>query len=336
MSRACSLKGNQKLFFLQLNEAASCCRAHPISLSGKTLDQCVELWDSESDQLEQGNKISSCKHCWDMEDRGEQSYRQQFPDFDLNQIDIYSNNLCNQMCSYCAPRFSSTWENSIRQHGNFELISKAARDNLSIPSFETDVKSWEEQIKNHILNAPNGVTIKLLGGEPLMQKQNLQKFLDFDTDKIKNLIINTNLNPPNSKFLEWTLENFPREKLKFRISLDTVPEYNHEPRAGFNKHQFNNNLELLKKNQVEFVFLSAVSVLSVFTVNEYHIWLNKNGYQSIFFKLNNPDCLSPTVLPQWAKDKLYNEELPVVVKESLSFESDNNDLRLIVILFKQS
>jgi len=333
MIQGCSLKGNQKIFWLHQSRASSCCRAIPISITDKTFKQCIDLWNNESDQLRQGKRIVGCEHCWGAEDRGEQSYRERHGNYnfypgEVDRIEIGLDNLCNHMCSYCNPMFSSTWEDSISTHGNFKLVSTLAADNLKIFDISIDVDQWIEEIKHFIHASSGSITVKLTGGEPLMQKQNLQKLLEFNVDKINKLIINTNLNPPNNKFLKWTLENFPNEKLMFDVSIDTAPEFNHIPRAGFDKQKFENNLELLKEKKIQFKFQSAVSVTSVFTVDRYQIWLNQNGYPVDFFELNNPNCLSPGYLPQWVKSKLYNEELPRVVKESLNYMPPDATVRL--------
>lgn len=320
----CTLKGKQKLFFLQLDQAASCCRADPISLQGQTLDSCLDLWQAESQQLSQGTELSGCRHCWQAEHSGQQSYRQQLAGIDSNYVEIYASNLCNQTCSYCSPKFSSAWNDNIVQHGNFVKVSKSAVENLTPVDIRTDHSQWYDDLKKYLGRGP--VSLKLLGGEPLMQRRNLQQLLEFNTDQITTLNINTNLNPPSNKFLKWVLENFPKDKLQFEISLDTVPLHNALPRAGFDQSKFEENLELLKQYQIPFLFLSVVSVLNIFSIAEYQNWLIENAYQCRFFRINNPDCLDPSYLPTEFKQTI-SDKIPSVATQALKYNPDKVDLK---------
>lgn len=325
MTKTCSLKGKQKLFFLQLNQAASCCRADPISLVDKTLDDCVELWNNESTQLIQGVELPGCRHCWQAEQTGQQSYRQQMTNVDTNYVEIFVSNLCNQMCSYCSPKFSSAWNDNILQHGKFNSISKSTNANIATVNVISDTQDWLSQIEQHLNQGP--VSIKLLGGEPLMQKRNLQRLLEFNTDQIDTLNINTNLNPPNNKFLKWVLETFPSNKLQFEISLDTTPEHNAVPRAGFDRSKFEENLNLLEQYNVSFLFLSVVSILNIFSIGDYQKWLSNRNYHSRFFRINNPDFLDPSYLPEHFKTLIYTDTLPEPAIQSLNYTPSNIDLK---------
>jgi sulfatase maturation enzyme AslB (radical SAM superfamily) len=232
------------------------------------------------------------------------------------------------MCSYCSPKFSSQWQDSVQQHGKFKGISASANNNLEIALADNKTDYWIDQLGEYLSQCPdNSVSIKLLGGEPLMQKQNLQQLLELNSSRVSKLVINTNLNPPSNKFLIWVLEKFPRDKLQFEISLDASPEYNAVPRAGFDCNRFYHNLELLKQHQIEFVFLSVVSVLSVFDITNFQHWLSTNGYTARFFNLNNPDCLDAKYLPDSVKQSVWKESLPDVAKQAL-LPSNLIDLKL--------
>ncbi len=328
MTKSCEFKGQQKVFLLHLNQTASCCRAEPILLTNQPIDYYLDLWNNEKDQLAQGVELSGCKHCWKAENNGQLSYRQQPVVGNPNYVEIHFDNLCNQMCSYCSPKFSSAWESNIQQYGNFVNVSKSSKDNLALTIEGTDrnTEFWIDQLKNFLRRGPIGV--RLLGGEPLMQRRNLQQLLELNTDKITNLTITTNLNPPNNKFLKWVLETFPKEKLFFEISLDTVPEHNAIPRAGFDRYKFEENLDLLKQHKVEFIFLSVVSVLNIFSIHKFQTWLDNNNYQSKFFQLNNPDCLSPHYLPDQFKNLIFEKSLPQAILYTLECSPKLVDLKL--------
>ena len=346
-SKSCDLKGNQKVFRLHLNQAGSCYEAYSDTLDDtKTLDHYINHWQQERDQLDQGQEIASCETCWKKENAGLQSHRQQMkghsyggkpgepPRLDqfANSIEILISNLCNQMCSYCSPKFSSEWENSIANDGMFANISTTIKNNLLLD--KTSVKNqehWLREIERYISAQPdNSVELKLLGGEPLMQMTNLIRLLELNSSKIELLSIHTNLNPPTSRFLEWIFETFPTEKLKINISIDSTPEYNHVPRAGFDQTRFRNNLALLEKHKVNFNFTPVISVLSIFDIANFCSFTSKYGCLIFFNKINNPDCLNPIHLPWEFRQRILNTQvkLPDLAREILTFHTETVDLKL--------
>ena len=346
-TKSCDLKGNQKVFRLHLNQAASCCMAYSDTLDDtKTLDHYINQWQQESDQLDQGQEIASCEICWKNENAGMESYRQLMKDHSYagkpgepprldqfaNLIEIFISNLCNQMCSYCSPKFSSEWENSVVNSGVFAKISTTANNNQILENTSiTNQEYWLSEIERYIsTQSDNSVELKLLGGEPLMQMTNLRRLLEFNSSKIELLSIHTNLNPPTSRFLEWILETFPAEKLKINISIDSTLEYNHVPRARFDQTRFRANLKLLEKHRVAFNFTSVISVLSIFDIANFHAFATQNRYPTVFTKINNPDCLDPIYLPWEFKQRILNTraKLPDLAKEILTFETETVDLKL--------
>ena len=329
--KSCDLKGRQKIFHIYQNLANSCCRSNPVELDpSKKLDYYLDLWQNEKAQLAQGIEVLSCEQCWKTESQGIISYRQYH--HMGHDIEIYLSNLCNHMCSYCNAKFSSVWQESIETYGVFKNISITAQNNQKPDTLVSTLEDhWLEEIKNHIAQQDdNSVTIKLLGGEPLMQIKNLQKFLDFNNSKIKKLTINTNLNPPSNRFLIWILNNFPKEKLQFAVSLDTVPENNAVSRAGFDQERFETNLELLKQYQVKFFFLPVISALTIFYHDEFTQWLEKNQYQASIIKLSTPDFLDAAYLPLEFRNKILEsgKHLPKIAVEVLSTSQSSIDLKL--------
>jgi len=330
-SKSCTLKGRQKVFYLQTNTTSSCCRAHPIVLDrSKTVNDYVDIWNQESQQLDQGIQLDGCKQCWQAENQGQISYRQQKgTSKNTSVIELYMSNLCNHMCSYCSPKFSSVWEESINTVGMFKNISGTAKHNLQPTTWINDNPDyWIGQVQDHIALLPdNSVVLKLLGGEPLMQQRNLEKLMSLNTGKIKVLMIHTNLNPPSNKFLLWILDHIPRSKLKITISLDATPEYNHVVRAGFDRDQFLNNLKLLQDLEIDYDIASVLSVLNIFDLANFEFF-DKNIQ---YVKINHPDCLDPVLVPWNIRQTILKNLVsanPVVV-DTLSAPVQTNPARLL-------
>lgn len=320
MTLECGLKGTQKLFFLNQGQAASCCRSYPESLP-PTLDRLLQHWQQEKQQLADGVAITNCETCWKHESAGLKSYRNNYGMYTINTVELWLSNACNQMCSYCSPKFSSTWQDSIEHHGAFTKVSATAHSNQAIPiKSNIDTNYWIDQITDYIKSQPaDSVNLRLLGGEPLMQLKNLEKIISVAGHGVRKLIINTNLNPPNNKFLSMLLNTVPAHKLEFSVSLDATPEYNHVPRAGFDQARFKSNLALLQHSQVGFKFSSVVSVLGIFDLPNFVAWGKSNQYTMNFLKINAPDCLDPIWLPSHVVDQIAQEfgdvDPPEIFKE---------------------
>jgi organic radical activating enzyme len=334
-SKFCNIKYQQKVFILHLNSAASCCQSYPEPLlETETIQERVDQWEHEAELLKQGVEIDNCNSCWKIENQGKLSYRhyqgqgtQQF-----NRIEILISNLCNQMCSYCSPKYSSTWKNSIASQGMFEEISHTAIKNLQIPLKNQTARGRLKEIESYIVSCKDdSVSLVLLGGEPLMQINSLQQLLSFSCKKIKNLSIVTNLNPPKSKFLKWVLKNFSKDKLQISISLDATPEYNHVPRAGFDCDIFRKNLDLVIDRKINIEFLSTVSVVSIFDLPNFLSWIDQNQFKVTFNTVNNPSCLDPTVVPFEFRQHILNNintEVPMLIDQILNNDQPLDSLKL--------
>jgi sulfatase maturation enzyme AslB (radical SAM superfamily) len=280
--------------------------------------------------LDQGQEILSCELCWKKENNGLSSYR--IEKGASNNIDIFTSNLCNQMCSYCSPKYSSTWQESILADGAFNNISATSKLNQSVSKVVTDHQEyWIQEINQYISQQPeDSIELKLLGGEPLMQLHSLQQLLEMNTRQVQRLIIQTNLNPPSQRFLLWILENFPNKKLVFDISIDSTPEYNHVPRAGFEQDVFMANLKLLKDHAVMCQITSVVSVTSIFDIANFCKFLDQCGCPVTFAQINNPDCLDPIYLPWEFKQQILDTDVPLpkLITEILNSHNKTVDLKL--------
>lgn len=334
-SKFCSLKHNQKVFILHLNSARSCCRAYPEPLlENETILERIAQWKKESELLDQGVELPNCESCWKSEKQEKLSFRQLEGQINkqFNRVEIFLSNLCNQMCSYCSPRYSSAWEESIVNQGPFEKVSNTAIKNLQISKKSQEIHTRLEQIQSYIQSCDNNsVSLALLGGEPLMQFNSLKQLLTINREKIKTLSIVTNLNPPTPKFLEWLLENFDNTKLQIQISLDSTPEYNHIPRSGFNSVLFEKNLNLVKKHNLSVEIVATVSATSIFDLSNFLHWIDQNQFAVKFTLINNPDCLDPMVVPFEIRQRILDEisiDIPPLIDQVLNYNQPMVDLKL--------
>lgn len=308
-SKSCVFKSKQKSFFLTVDQVASCCKSYPEQLDAtKSIEDYVAQWEYETTLLDQGIEIANCEFCWQYERNGLTSYRQRTVTPVEDTIELWVSNLCNQMCSYCNPKFSSVWENTIRTQGNFVKISKRTRLNLEeFPLTDQNVELRVAQLKEYISGLKSPIVLRVLGGEPLMQLKTLELIQAIDHANVKRVEINTNLNPPTNKFLRWLVEHFSKEKLQIKISLDASPEYNHIPRGLFDQTKFLENLALVQQHNIPVKVGSVISVLNIFDLPNFLPWLDKHRIQQTLIPLNNPDCLSIDWIPKEFKQTIWNK-----------------------------
>jgi len=158
--------------------------------------------------LKNGIRDSACKVCWEMEDRGVKSFRQdaQVDDDEaqkladnpkLEIIDTHVNNSCNLRCRMCDPSASSQLKkdtNFFKKEGLIPSIDKAVdgRWAVSPHSWKMDnVKQWH-WIHN---NTDKFSILKLAGGEPFYNPhviKFLQKAIDEGNSKNIQLEFHTN------------------------------------------------------------------------------------------------------------------------------------------------
>jgi len=331
---SCNLKFYEKVFHLNQAIGTSCCRAHSLDLKNySSINQLLDHWHNEHLDLLQNRAITSCEICWKDEEKNLTSHRllegQNEPE---NHVRLVFSNACNQMCSYCSPKYSSTWQNDIAKNGMFNNISITSKQNLDYYASDIDQQYWINEVNNYISAQPDeSVVLTLLGGEPLMQVTNLKAFINMNSAKIKKMIVITNLNPPDNKFLLWLLDNVSNSKLSFGVSIDATPEFNHIPRAKFDQDVFLQNLQILQLRQYQFKFLATCSVLNFFGLPNYLKWIQKNNFNVTFSKLSNPDCLNSSYIPiQFALpviQQLKNYDVPKFVTE-LQHSNSLVDLKL--------
>ena len=128
----------------------SACWRYPDKVGDYTKDSVVEVWNN--DQMKElrrallnGERPDGCRSCWDLEDSGVVSTRQQtskdyakiidlekvnaviaddysMPVKNLKSIEVRFDNICNLMCRHCSPDYSSVWETEVKR--NPELNAK--------------------------------------------------------------------------------------------------------------------------------------------------------------------------------------------------------------------
>lgn len=206
----------------------------------------------------------NCKDCINSDQQGGHTLRQYYnrtytniDNLKLKFIDIRWNNVCNLACQYCNSKFSSTWANKLNKVN--------ARP----------IKQYQDELLEWILDRADQVTeIMLVGGEPMLMKQNyalLEKLpIDCRISIITNLSYNLLTLPCWSNLL-----NRPAENIAWNVSLENTGNKFEYVRNGASWDQIKVNFKLLVQHWPNNVSLNIVySLFSAFDlvddIDHYH------------------------------------------------------------------
>ena len=285
-------------------------------------------------QMLSGNIPEMCKKtCYDIEDLGGESNRQQVnkrfgkfaklqdytnKDGSVNNnpiyLDIRFGNKCNFKCRICGPFASSAWFRDAKKISEFKNSPKQLED------YYTDSQDfWEylQKIKKSVK------CFYFAGGEPLLMDGHyklLQWFIDNNKTDVE-LTYNTNLSTLKYKnydvFELW--KNF--KNVSLWPSVDGYKTHCQYSRTNFNWDIFESNL-LKTKKYVDTVS-STTSIYSILTTPELIAHMKTLGIATYLSILDFPPHCDMRLLPDNIKIKI-NRKFDLL-KRKFSFTSDQEE-----------
>lgn len=172
-------------------------------------------------------------------------------------FDARWNNTCNSTCTYCSSAFSSKWASLL-----------ANKESKPVQSQQDKIKLFFSE------NSDRLKTVAMVGGEPLLMKEN-SDLLDFIPNTVKiDVISNFSTDITKSKVFEKLLK---KQKVNWHISLENVEERYEYVRQGSRWQQLIDNLKILGNevrnppeiNDHEIQFMSLFHLLSATRLCEY-------------------------------------------------------------------
>tara|TARA_Y100000593_G_C4317644_1_gene341756 strand:+ start:243 stop:1331 length:1089 start_codon:yes stop_codon:yes gene_type:complete len=178
-------------------------------------------------------KIAGCDKCYRDESLGKSSYRQRFNSrYDeqyinnpkIKELELALGNKCNYKCVDCNTKYSTSWyDDDIllnRTYNTFkgrEVINK-------IYDSDFDIMDLNE--------------IKILGGEPFLEKRYIDLFKKINAENINLFFVTNNSIFPNE---EWLTQLKRFKSINFNISIDGVYDVAEFVRYGtkFSKYEKN-------------------------------------------------------------------------------------------------
>ena len=193
-----------------------------------------ELKKIKKDLLE-NQYNNNCETCYSLEKNSgtatpRNHFNFHFPDINkgLQFLDLRWNNLCNLNCVYCGPSFSSTWEEKLNPNK-----TKTIRN-----SYDIELEEWILSKSTQIYE------LILIGGEPLLMKQNIALLEKISDDARLSVITNLSYNLSNNPCAKLLFKR-PQDNTLWNISVENYGNKFEYIRTGADWNQFKTNLELL-------------------------------------------------------------------------------------------
>lgn len=244
----------------------------------------------------------NCWRCMEQEKRAgvaslRSYYLKYYPLVDYNQtvpsvIDIRWNNTCNLGCVYCNANSSSTWADRL-----------GAKNSRPVKDYQDDLLKWILDRVDHVKE------IQLVGGEPMLIKQNYTLLKHLPKDCKISIITNLSYDLKNLPCLENLLER-PASNILWNVSAENVNEKFEYIRSGADWNVFSDNLEFLTQKFPESVtVLMVYNMLSAFdfpeTVTKFmDIGVKKFVVNPLFDNPGVDIFLMPPEIQQSAAEKL--------------------------------
>ena len=350
----CAAKWFQSTIHLQNGLTQSCYNTpqHKIDLeqvkiSPKALHNTFEK-AVQRNEMKLGHRPVGCEYCWRIEDQNAATFSDRHrwngylckdkdtltlkdrpANFMFNPkvLEVSFSNLCNFMCCYCHPKNSSRFYHEIQQFGKYEGNSHQC-DIHFIKIFEEENNpyleafwKWWPELSTHL------GTIRLTGGEPLVQKSTSLLFqkLSEDPRPNLNLCINSNFGMTPKLFrnhcstVKDLLDRKCIRKVEFFTSIDTWGKQAEYVRHGLDleifKENINHYMETFPKHDLSFMVTVNIFSLPRFTeLMEYWLeltnkfnWLRLNRIRTDLNILTEPIVFSYLLLPEEYAIPMFNK-----------------------------
>ena len=283
-------------------EIKTCCSANePLGkLSENTIE---EILDSDRAKTVRAGIISgvwdidNCSTCINLESKGGTTERQGTnndyeygiykdfteDDFELNNIDLRWTNTCNLACNYCMPEFSNKWAKILG-----ERVTKAKNTDGLLDYVEQNNKTLH--------------SIMLLGGEPLLQKQN-NRLLDIITPIG---IILTNLSVPLET--NTIAQKLIKTDINWGVSFENTTDRFEYVRHHASWELLDHNIDYIMKHVGRLEARPTYSLYSMTNLEEYYEYAVSKGISKISWSLIiSPKQLSIMNFNKGIRDLARNE-----------------------------
>jgi organic radical activating enzyme len=333
----CAMKWLHQTLYLHTGDNHSCYhpRPHHIGLDEIAIDASAlhnTKWKKEQRKtMLEGGRPSECQYCWNIEDLpGDHiSDRMIHSSSDFSEplieklaelpwdapvnpryLEVSFGNACNYRCGYCSPQASTMWTEEIKKHGNYDLTYNQygiefmktgtyygpKDENPYIEAFW----KWWPSLRNDLH------TLRITGGEPLMNPGAMQFFELLENEPAPHLeiTINSNLGVSFAKVdmlierVQSLLRQKKIRKFSFFTSIDSWGPEAEYMRTGLDCQHWERNMMEIIKAGATVNLMCTYNVLCVPNFKKLLTkvieWRSKFGFESVAF--DTPYLKEP---PHW-------------------------------------
>lgn len=246
------------------------------------------------ESLLNNEKTQYCKNCfekpWYDEFHNENVVIDNINDFVLKGMDIRWGTTCQLSCMYCDSHSSTTWASIHTKLKHFIPIQNGR-------AYRNKTDHLFEFISKH---AKSLKRVSLLGGEPLLLKENIQ-LLDILEDHTQiDIFTNLNIDLDNEIFNKL----INRPNVNWRVSMENVGKRFEFVRRGSNWDVQEKNLRYLDSLNKKFTIHSQYCVYSALNIAEMYDFANTIPNASIDWNLNytKPEAMNFFNMPPHFKN----------------------------------
>ena len=295
-------------------------------------------------QMAEGIKVPQCQECWKHEQHGDQSYRQQINKFlegpwlnayfknktDYNtdlvlMSDIKVGNTCNFACVMCNPTDSSMIYNSWIKDQTSEFVQEYLKND---PLYLEKAKAtgykqtkYREYVDSAVLSNKHIKMIKLLGGEPLLDKKLLEQLSSIPIERKRKITLQVVTNG-SMDLLEKTKELKDFKNILYCVSLEGIGDTQDYARYGSDWKQIEQNiLRQLEYNPKSINILTCLQATTITKIGDLINWANQFKIPFALGELEYPYFLGITAVP----DQLKQDTVKILKTVENYFVSDNSE-----------
>jgi len=293
--------------------------------------------------LHSGVRNKACAQCWMTEDNGVRSMRQHLNGSLTNNKDTIDNtwlesyfknkkdfvsdlllsadvkvgNTCNHACVMCIPEDSSLIYNkwATDQENEFvkEKISEDPNYLDKIKAYGFKNKNYSDYLQDVVVDNKHIKTVKVLGGEPLLDKMLLEKLSSLPTEQKQKIILLIITNG-SVNLLDYTkkLGNF--KAIYYSISLEGIGDIQEYSRYGSIWNTLEKNI--LEYNEVHqnINIQHTLQTATILGFGDLVAWCKKHGLNFSLGNVRHPYYLGARSMPQHIKDMVREQNKSTSIK----------------------
>jgi len=358
----CTQKWLHETLYLHTGDNHSCYHPRPHHIPLEEIEENPSAlhntkWKKQQRKtMLEGGRPDECYYCWNIEDlEGEHLSDRMFHsassysepiieevaklpwDADVNPryLEVSFGNGCNYRCGYCCPQASTLWMDEIKKHGNYDLTYNQYGieflehgtyygpndDNPYVEAFW----KWWPSLRNDLH------TLRITGGEPLMNPGAMQFFdlLEKEPAPQLEISLNSNLGVSFTKTdrmfdrVKSLLDQGKIKKFTLFTSIDTWGPQAEYMRTGLKLDHWERNLKRALSLGIETSLMCTFNVLCVTNykslMHKMIEWREEFGKDSIRFDV--PYLKEP---PHWMIN-ILPESFLTYMDDTLEFIDTNMD-----------